>query len=131
MDKMNLAILRCLRANARASWQQIGREVHLSGQALAARVQDMEAQGVISGYTVQQDQLPRHFVTVFLKSADFAGFEDFARREPAIEQAHKVSGEGCYHLTVQADGAEALAPVLSGIERFGTHRVLSTLRAVK
>ncbi|TXH61053.1 MAG: AsnC family protein [Thiothrix sp.] len=34
MNSMNKAILQRLRANARMSWQQIGKEVHLTGQAV-------------------------------------------------------------------------------------------------
>ena len=48
MDKINQAILACLKANSRRSWQEIGKQVFLSGQAVAARVQQLEDQGLIN-----------------------------------------------------------------------------------
>ncbi|MCQ9327236.1 Lrp/AsnC family transcriptional regulator [Neisseria dentiae] len=48
-DKISQAILRELRRNARISWQELGRAVHLSGQAAAERVRQMQDAGVING----------------------------------------------------------------------------------
>jgi Lrp/AsnC family leucine-responsive transcriptional regulator len=51
VNTMNQAILKRLKTNSRMSWQQIGKEVHLTGQAVAARVQQMQDDGVIGGAT--------------------------------------------------------------------------------
>ena len=52
-DKTSQAILRELRQNARISWQELGRAVHLSGQA-AERVRQMQEAGVFDGYTLRE-----------------------------------------------------------------------------
>ena len=62
-DKTSQAILRGLRRNARISWQDLGRAVHLSGQAVAERVRQMQDAGVIDGFTLKEPRT-RHFIGV-------------------------------------------------------------------
>jgi Lrp/AsnC family leucine-responsive transcriptional regulator len=131
MDKMNQAILQRLRDNGRLSWQQIGKEVHLTGQAVAARVQQMLDQRYITGFTIRQDEQALHYVTVFMKSTDFDGFERFLQREADVRSAHKVSGEGCYHLVLVPADAQALDAFLTRLLAYGTYKVLSGVRCVK
>jgi len=131
VDKMNQAILRYLKANSRLTWQQIGREVHLTGQAVAARVREMEASGTITGFTVRIESPMRQFVTFFLDRPEFDAFEKFLRSEPLVESAHKVTGEGCYHLDLSASTTQEVDEFLSRSQRFGTYKVLSAMRRVK
>lgn len=131
MDKMNEAILACLKGNARMSWQQIGKEVHLTGQAVAARVAILEDKGVINGYTIRQNNLTRHFITVFMESNDFSGFERFLHSNPHVESAFKVSGDGCYQLTLTPQDESDLEVVLNCILKFGRYKVLSAMRCIK
>jgi len=128
---MNQAILKRLKANSRMSWQRIGKEVHLTGQAVAARVQRMEEQGAIRGYTIRQDNVERHFITVFMENADFAGFEAFLNADERIEQAYKVTGEGCYHIVFMSLSNADLEPFLNMLLRYGKYRVSSAIRCVK
>ncbi|MBY0573345.1 MAG: AsnC family transcriptional regulator [Undibacterium sp.] len=131
LDKMNQAILNQLKSNSRKTWQMIGKEVHLTGQAVAARVQQMEDQGVISGYTIRQDQLARHFITVFMESTDFSSFEAFLNTHSSVENAYKVTGEGCYHLVFIAQSNADIEPFLDALLQYGRCKVLSTIRRVK
>ncbi|XXQ67277.1 Lrp/AsnC family transcriptional regulator [Neisseriaceae bacterium B1] len=59
-DKISLAILQTLRQNSRISWQELGKNVHLSGQAAAERVKQMQEHGVIDGFTIRENR-PRPF----------------------------------------------------------------------
>ena len=47
MDRTNREILLQLSRDARLSWQELGRRVHLTGQAVATRVQLLLDSGVI------------------------------------------------------------------------------------
>jgi Lrp/AsnC family leucine-responsive transcriptional regulator len=131
LDKMNQAILHQLKCNSRKTWQQIGKEVHLTGQAVAARVLQMEDQGVISGYTIRQDKLARHFITVFMETTDFSGFEAFLIADVRVESAYKVTGEGCYQLTLIAQSQSEIEPFLDALLPFGRCKVLSAMRCIK
>ena len=128
---MNLAILKQLRANSRASWQQIGQQVHLSGQAVATRVQNMQEQGIISGFTIRENHEPKHFITVFMESSDFSGFENMLKNTEDVEAAYKVSGEGCYQVILRDRPANGLETFLNEILKYGRYRVSSSIRCVK
>lgn len=52
MDEIDSKILGLLQENARRSFSDLGREVRLSTNAVAARVRRLESDGVILGYTV-------------------------------------------------------------------------------
>lgn len=131
MDKMNQAILKHLQNNSRMSWQQIGKHVHLTGQAVSARVAQMEAQGIISGYTIRQNHLTRHFIAVLMESSDFAGFEAFLNTQTQVESAFKVTGEACYQITYTPNSDSELETFLNQILHFGRYKVLSAIRCVK
>ena len=128
---MNQAILACLKTNSRMSWQQIGKQVHLTGQAVAARVQQMEDQGIISGYTIRQTQVARHFITMFMESNNFSQFEAFLQQHPHVESAYKITGEGCYQLSFISEQNDELEPFLNALLKFGRYKVASTLRCIK
>ncbi|TDR30967.1 Lrp/AsnC family transcriptional regulator [Hydromonas duriensis] len=131
LNRTNKAILQQLKANGRMSWQQIGKAVHLTGQAVAARVQQLEEQGLINGYTIRQKHVERHFVTMFMERLDFDGFEAFLIAEPRIEQAYKITGEGCYQFEFISNEKGDLDTFLNTLLRYGTYKVSSAIRCVK
>jgi Lrp/AsnC family leucine-responsive transcriptional regulator len=136
LDPTDMAILRLLRQNARLQWKEIGEQVHLTGQAVAARIAKLQAQGVLKGFTVAVDEerLGRPllaFVTVFMQSTDHAGFQRFLAREPAVEEAFRVSGEGCYWLRVRCAAQPELTAFLDRLLAFGNYRVNLSLSQVK
>ena len=53
-DKISQNILAALRENSRISWQQLGATAHLSPQAYAERARQMQAAGIISGFTLRE-----------------------------------------------------------------------------
>ena len=57
LDKMGRAILDHLGRDARMSWQALGRQVHLTGQAVATRVQQMLDDGTIRRFSVVRGDL--------------------------------------------------------------------------
>jgi Lrp/AsnC family leucine-responsive transcriptional regulator len=131
MDKTDQAILKCLRTNARLSWQEIGRTVHLSGQAVAMRVLHMQDSGIISGYTVRTHPRSRYGVTVFMNNAAFDAFEHYIAQQAEVLEAYKTAGEGCYQLTIEAASSTRLDALLSELLTYGTYRVHTVIRQVK
>ncbi len=131
MDDIDKKIIEKLKENSRMSWQKIGKGVYLTGQAVAARVQRMEDDEVISGYTIWQEKLERHFITIFMKSNNFKGFESFLKNEKNIEHAYKITGEGCYQLTYISDEFNSLDGFLEKILIYGNYRVNSVIKCVK
>ncbi|TDO96434.1 Lrp/AsnC family transcriptional regulator [Marinomonas balearica] len=50
MDKINWKIIKALEENARLTYAELGKQVHLSAPAVAERVRKLEEVGVITGY---------------------------------------------------------------------------------
>ena len=108
MDRVDGEILGILTENARVSFSDLGREMGLSANAVAARVRRLESDGVIVGYTaiVAGDaQGPVASLEVFIDVRLDAStdFDAFARRLSAFrEVADTVHMTGPYDALVHA-----------------------------
>lgn len=131
MDSINEKIISHLQKDGRASWQEIGRELHLTGQAVAARVQRMIDEKTIDHFTITYEKAYKHFITVYMQNSNFEAFEKFVNETPFIIEAYKVTGDGCYQLTGMSDDNDALDFFLEKLLHFGRYKVLSKRRKVK
>jgi Lrp/AsnC family leucine-responsive transcriptional regulator len=134
LDAVDWKILAELQADARLSFNELSRRIHLSAPAVAERVRRLEESGVIAGYTarVAPDkagqpmlafiQLRCKLHRCLLKTTSA---EDF----PEITEIHKLSGEHCTMLKVRAASLghlEGLIEQLGELGEMRTHIVLST-----
>jgi Lrp/AsnC family leucine-responsive transcriptional regulator len=137
IDETDLRILKSLRENAMRSHKEIGELVHLTGQAVGARVRKLEESGIIEGYTVRVDNerlgLPlTAMVTVFLKSGEaHERFLSFASNDERVEEIHRVSGEGCYWLRMKVENHERLTDFLDGLLRYGNYKLSLSIGLLK
>ncbi|MEK8128476.1 Lrp/AsnC family transcriptional regulator [Paenibacillus filicis] len=136
LDQTDKDILRLLKQNARLQWREIGEQVHMTGQAVGARIRKLEDTGVIQGYTVMSDPAKQGMavqalVTVFLKSWDHQPFLRYLQQEESVSEAHRVSGEGCYQLRVIVEDTDALNAMLDRLLEHGNYRVNMLLGRIK
>jgi Lrp/AsnC family leucine-responsive transcriptional regulator len=136
IDATDLAIIKLLQENSRRQWKEIGAAVHLTGQAVAARVQALEDAGVIAAYSVLVDAAKlgkplTAFITVFMASADHAAFRTFLAGEARITAAHRVSGDGCYWLRAELASHDDLNTLLEQILRHGNYRLHLSIDRIK
>lgn len=136
LDQTDLTILAYLRRDARMQWKEIGERVHLTGQAVAARIRRMQELGVLQGFTVEVDQEKLGkpilaMITVFMTGTRHAEFQRYLASQPAVEEAHRVSGEGCYWLKARVATQAELTSLLDGILAFGNYRVNMSIGQVK
>ncbi|MCC3376019.1 Lrp/AsnC family transcriptional regulator [Cohnella sp. REN36] len=135
-DETDIRILTSLREDATRSHKEIGQLVHLTGQAVGARVRRLEDAGIIEGYAarIREDRMgfpvQLALVTVFMHPASsHEAFQRFVREQACVREAQRVSGEGCYWLRVQTRDHEELNGFLDDLLRFGNYRTsLSTAR---
>ena len=133
MDKTDRGILKALRQDNRQSWQRIGQKVHLTGQAVSGRAQQLVAAGVIARFTIQQgmvEGVQRHFVTLLMHAPQFDTVEKLLADHPQVNAAFKVAGEGCYHIELITDTVDDLGAFLRQLDRFGQCKVLTALKPV-
>lgn len=135
LDGIDLKILDMLQRDGRVSHTMIGKETELSAPSVYARVQRMERDGVIKGYTVLLDpeRVGRElaaFVRVRTQSPEYnsTGFEHFIQEEDQILECHDVDGEDCYILKVRTASPQALQKLLATIRNFpGITRTVTTI----
>jgi DNA-binding Lrp family transcriptional regulator len=139
VDDTDREIVALLRQDARRSYQDIGRHVHLSAPAVKRRVDRLEAGGVILGYTAIVDPAAfgwhaEAFVDLYCEGKMPAeAIKRTVEREAGVVAAHTVAGEASALLHVMAQDTKDLEQVLEriraadGISRTVTEVILSTL----
>ncbi len=137
IDEVDLRILQFLLVDATRPHKDIGQQVHLTGQAVGARVQKLKDIGVIEGYTLRWNpskigQTLHAFITVFMKSSDVhQSFQSFVQRNEQISETHRVSGEGCYWLRIRVGTLEELNAFLDELLQYGNYKVSLSIEQVK
>jgi Lrp/AsnC family leucine-responsive transcriptional regulator len=138
LDATDLAILRVLQANARATYTEIGKSVGLSAPSAHDRVHRLERRGVLRGYQAMLDPEVLGLGVLSLVGILPAGAADLAAMEAAfaeieqVEAAYQVTGEESHLLLVRARGIDGLSEILrrirgiEGVARARTSVVLST-----
>jgi DNA-binding Lrp family transcriptional regulator len=139
LDETDRKIIALLRDDARRSFQDIGERVALSAPAVKRRVDRLERDGVIKGYTatVEPEALGWHvhaFVEMFCEGRMRAEeLRAAVEPHPEVAGAYTVAGEGSAILHVRAEDTQHLEQALErirdtpGVQRTQTQIVLSTL----
>ena len=139
MDETDEVIVALLRENARRSYLDIGQRVHLSAPAVKRRVDRLEQDGVILGYTAVVDPpafgwRAEAFVDLYCEGKmPGEAIKRAVEREAGVVSAHTVAGEASALLHVMAHDTKDLEAVLEriratdGVSRTVTEVVLSTL----
>jgi DNA-binding Lrp family transcriptional regulator len=139
MDDTDRQIVALLRQDARRSFQSIGALVSLSAPAVKRRVDRLEAEGVLRGYTALVDPGrfgwgTQAFVALFCEGRmPAAEVRRALEHHPEVEAAYTVAGEASAMVHVRARDTSHLEQVLErirgheGVTRTQTQIVLSTL----
>src|ERR1700749_2856266 len=139
MDATDRRIVALLRENARRSFSDIGKHVHLSAPAVKRRLDRLERDGVVLGYTavVDSEAFGGHaeaFVDLYCEGGmPGAAIKKAVQSEAGVVSAHTVAGEASALLHVMAQDTKDLESSLEriratdGVSRTVTEVVLSTL----
>jgi Lrp/AsnC family transcriptional regulator, leucine-responsive regulatory protein len=135
IDDIDLKILDLLLQDGRISHSTIGKETDLSGPSIYARIQHMEREGIIKGYTalLAPDKVGcplAAFVRVRTQTPDYdtVAFERFIQEEAQILECYDVDGEDCYILKVRTASTLSLQQLLATIRSFpGITRTVTTI----
>lgn len=136
LDETDYRILACLKENARIQWKEIGKAVHMTGQAVSARIEKMSAEGIIKRFTIDLDNNKLGiallgFITVFLKAGRHDDFIYYVKEEQGILEASRISGDGCYILKFGVKGQMDLNKILDNILLYGNYRLNIQVDKVK
>ena len=138
MDDVDRQLVRALRANGRASYAELARQVGLSAPAVHERVGKLEASGVITGYhaAIEPGALGNPMnalIGVFITdSADTEKIAESLAEIASVEDCWFVAGEETFVLKVAISDVAGLERVIRelnavrGVARTRTTVVLST-----
>jgi Lrp/AsnC family transcriptional regulator, leucine-responsive regulatory protein len=124
LDDLDWRLIEALQRDGRASYADLGRLVALSPSAVTERVRRLEESGVITGYHAEVD--PERlglailaFVRLRYPHGNYKPFHDLLATTPEIAEAHHVTGEDCFVITVRARSMRHLEEVTGRISGLG------------
>lgn len=119
LDRHDLALLAELQRDARQTVQQLAGAVGLSSTPCWKRVKEMEASGIIRGYTALVDREKVGLALCVLAEVNLTRHneDDVRRFEQAVAECAQIVS--CYATTGQADYVlKVLVPDIKGYEGF-------------
>ncbi len=131
LDKFDQKILELLRQNARIPVSQLAREVNLSRSAVAERINKLETNGTIQGYSVElannsAGKLQAYFELTFKGYKCELEFIQPIRAIPEIKMAHGISGETDILLFVEVPNMERLHEIRAQLDQLESLVMLKT-----
>ena len=134
IDAVDRQLIDLLRANGRASYAELARQVGLSAPAVHERVGKLEAAGVVTGYRAVVDPAALGLdVTALVgviesDAVDDTGVEAALRQMPEVEDCWRVAGSEGYVLKVRVTDIPALEAAINALNRIeGVARTRTTV----
>lgn len=108
----------------------------MTGQAVGNRIKKLEESGVIKAYSLIVDDMKvglsyTAFIIIYMKTANHDSFIRFINGQNEVVEAHRVSGEGCYHLKIKVNSQEQLNLFLDEILDYGNYSVNLSILEIK
>jgi Lrp/AsnC family leucine-responsive transcriptional regulator len=124
LDDMDWRLLEALQRDGRASYADLGRLVGLSPSAVTERVRRLEESGVITGYRCEVDPEKLGLTIMGLvrlryPHGNYKPFRDLLATTPEVTEAHHVTGEDCFVLTVRARSMRHLEEITGRVAGLG------------
>jgi Lrp/AsnC family leucine-responsive transcriptional regulator len=124
VDHVDWRLLAELQDDARLSFNELSRRVHLSAPAVAERVRRLEDSGAVAGYHAQVDLGQAGWPVVALVLMDCYGptcvlQDEQLLAEPKILELHRVTGEHCSLLKVVGTSLEDYERTVDRLGRAG------------
>lgn len=122
MDEIDQKIVALLKDNSRLSNKAIGQLIHMTGQAVGARIIKLEEQEIIKKFTVELNYAQTQFIQVFMANNRFELFETMVKQYPQVTAVYKTSGQACYLLKCHFKATE-LSQFINVISEWGRYHV--------
>lgn len=133
LDSLDHGILDLLRANGRATLAEIGHEVGLSAPAVKRRMDRLEQEEIITGYTALIDEAKLGRVLEAFTELRFAGntkvahISSIARGMPEVQTVFTTAGDPDALVHIRVRDVNHLTQVIDRLRRSGTITGTKTL----
>ena len=122
LDNYDLKIIALLQNNARSSYTEISRQVHLTAPAVTERVRRLEEAGVITGYQTRVNlrALGYSFEALINIVVDsHAALDAWAAAHAEVLALHATTGNHCALMHIGVTSPEHLQDVLMSLGTIG------------
>ncbi len=124
LDKIDRKLLRLLQENARYSLKQLSEKVFLSSPAVAARIEKLEKEGIISGYQVKinPERVGYHitaFINLEMSPEQKAVFFPYIATVPNVVECNVVSGNYTVLMKVYFPSTSDLNEFIDQLQLYG------------
>jgi Lrp/AsnC family transcriptional regulator, leucine-responsive regulatory protein len=129
LDKTDKRIIEVLSNNSRITMKELGERVHLTGPAAAARVEKLEDNGVIDGYSIKVNQVKlgcftHAFINIYIEGTHHQSYLSFIQtKEGYVINNYKISGDGCYLLECRFPNNETLNQFLLELNKYANYKL--------
>ena len=135
MDKTDIKLISLLQSNARTPLKQLAKEVYLSSPATAARIEKLQNDETIVGYTavINHKKLGYPiiaYINLEMSPSQKPTFYPFIRKCPNVLECSCVTGQYSMLIKVAFESTETLDVFIGKLQTFGntqTQIVFSTV----
>lgn len=125
MDIIDLKLISLLQKNARVPLKQLAEQVFLSSPATAARIERLEKEGIITGYTVRLNHKKLGFpiiafINLEVQPVQKPEFYPFISGHPNVLECSCVTGHYSMLIKVAFETTEALDSFIGKLQTFGS-----------
>jgi Lrp/AsnC family transcriptional regulator, leucine-responsive regulatory protein len=124
LDPVGRKLLRALQENARSSFSELGRQLGLSGPAIAERVRKLEELEIITGYHAEVNPAAlgygvMAFIRLTTTTEKYSRLLELAQRLPEIRECHHVTGSEAFIMQVLATSIPQLESIIAQLSAYG------------
>ena len=124
MDIIDLKLISLLQKNARVPLKQLAEQVFLSSPATAARIERLEKEGIITGYTARVNHKKLGFpiiafINLEVQPIQKPEFYPFISSHPNVLECNCVTGHYSMLIKVAFESTEALDTFIGELNSFG------------
>ncbi|AZH29591.1 MULTISPECIES: Lrp/AsnC family transcriptional regulator [Paenibacillus] len=136
LDQTDMRILEELSKNSRITMKELGDRVHLTGQAVASRVEKLGDNGVIEGYTIKVNEVKigcqiYAFLNIYMNDIHHEPYLSFIQtQEEYVINNYKISGDGCYLLECRFPTNEVLDQFLLKLNKHANYKLSIVVSAM-
>ena len=135
-DELDLKIINLLKINSKVSLKLIGESIHLTPQGVSNRIIRLQDLGLITQYTICTNDalLGKNitaYITIFMKTTKHEQLIKFIKLNSIIEEAHRISGDGCYLIKIVCSNMDEINLLLDDIMEYGTYRLNLSTSTIK
>lgn len=132
IDEIDKKILQVLKNDSRKQWKEIGEIVHMTGQAVSARIRKMEDIGIIKKFTIEVNEISlgnliQSFVVITMKTTNHSGLQTMLKTYECVKEIYRITGVGCYLIKISAADQQEFDMLLENILIYGNYTVVTSM----